>query len=304
MACRRQSAAQDRHPYRSSHTNRRRLRGTACAHCGPHLLCGSWWSNPPLERRGTSGRGIGSSQCQLSQPRRPPAPGPAGTAASVPAGGARPSGKLPSTSDHKKGHSSLLTNQRSELAVQTTWLEHGLVHDRGRAVPGGSGVAGSTPGSGERRASLPTCLISGDFPLVLEARVPSYDEQLREAGELSDNVFGDAVAEIPLVRVAAHVQKRQDRNGRLVGQRMCQFREEQTTLHANAIDAKGLNNVVQLLLAEVLARDVNFPSDFLPDFCRRCRCRQALRLPLAGQRHSHHPRSQPSKPVSSSASRL
>jgi hypothetical protein len=26
-------------------------------------------------------------------------------------------------------------NQRSELAVQTTWFEHGLVRDRGRTVP-------------------------------------------------------------------------------------------------------------------------------------------------------------------------
>ena len=49
LAGRRQSAAQDRHPYRSSHTGRRRLRGAAGAHCGPHLLCRSRWSNPPLE---------------------------------------------------------------------------------------------------------------------------------------------------------------------------------------------------------------------------------------------------------------
>ena len=65
-------------------------------------LCRSRRSNPALERRGTSGRGIGPSQRQLSQPRRSPAPGPAGAAASVPAGGARPSGKLPSTSDQKR----------------------------------------------------------------------------------------------------------------------------------------------------------------------------------------------------------
>ncbi len=89
------SAAQDRHPHRSSHTDRRRLRGAGSAHCGPHLLCRSRRSNPALERRRTSGRGIGSSQRQLSQPRRSPAPGPAGAAASLPAGGARPSGKLP-----------------------------------------------------------------------------------------------------------------------------------------------------------------------------------------------------------------
>jgi hypothetical protein len=102
MAGQRQSAAQDRHPYRSSHTDRRRLRGAGSAHCGPHLLCRSRRSNPALERRGTIGRGIGSSQRQLSQPGRSPAPGPAGAAASLPAGGARPSGKLPRTSDHKQ----------------------------------------------------------------------------------------------------------------------------------------------------------------------------------------------------------
>src|SRR6516225_3347024 len=36
----------------------------------------------------------------------------------------------------QKGHSSLLLNQRSELAVQAAWLEHGLVRDRGGAVDG------------------------------------------------------------------------------------------------------------------------------------------------------------------------
>ena len=53
---RRQSAAKDRHPYRSSHTDRGRLRGAGSAHCGPHLLCRSRRSNPALERRGSSGR--------------------------------------------------------------------------------------------------------------------------------------------------------------------------------------------------------------------------------------------------------
>src|ERR1700737_1827508 len=65
-------------------------------------ICRSRRSNPALERRSTSGRGIGPSQPQLSQPRRSPASGPAGAAASVPAGGARPSGKLPSPSDYKR----------------------------------------------------------------------------------------------------------------------------------------------------------------------------------------------------------
>ena len=36
----------------------------------------------------------------------------------------------------QKGHSSLLLNQRSELAVQAAWLEHGLVRDRGGDVDG------------------------------------------------------------------------------------------------------------------------------------------------------------------------
>src|SRR5262245_28234002 len=75
--------------------------GLASAHCGSHLLCRSRRSNFSLERRRASGRGIGSSHRQLPQPRRSPAPGPAGAAASLPAGGARPSGKLSSTSDHK-----------------------------------------------------------------------------------------------------------------------------------------------------------------------------------------------------------
>lgn len=42
------------------------------------------------------------------------------------------------TSQHlgpQKGHFILLMNQRSELAVQTKWLEHGLVRDRLLAMP-------------------------------------------------------------------------------------------------------------------------------------------------------------------------
>jgi hypothetical protein len=95
MAGRRQTAAQDRHPYRSSHTDRRRLRGVSSARCGPHLLCRSRRSNPTLGRRGTSGGENGSQQRQLSRPGRSPAAGSARAAASLPGEAPDLSGNFP-----------------------------------------------------------------------------------------------------------------------------------------------------------------------------------------------------------------
>ena len=43
-----------------------------------------------------------------------------------------------------------------------------------------------------------------------ESRVASRDPQRRDLGEIGDDVLGDAVAEIFLLRVPAHVGKRQD----------------------------------------------------------------------------------------------
>ena len=62
----------------------------------------------------------------------------------------------------------------------------------------------------------------GGLALVLEARIAGDDEQLGEARELGDDVFGDAVAEVFLAWVAAHVGEGKDGDRGLVGQ--CQRR--------------------------------------------------------------------------------
>lgn len=47
-----------------------------------------------------------------------------------------------------------------------------------------------------------------------EGRIPGDHDQLVEAGQLGDDVLGDAVAEISLLRIAAHVVEGQDGDGR------------------------------------------------------------------------------------------
>jgi len=50
----------------------------------------------------------------------------------------------------------------------------------------------------------------GRLPFVLEARVARDDEELGEAGELCDDVLGDAVAEVVLFWVAAEIGEWKD----------------------------------------------------------------------------------------------
>ena len=57
------------------------------------------------------------------------------------------------------------------------------------------------------------------FALKGEARVARDDEQRLEARQSSDDVLDDSVREIFLLRIAAHVLKRQDREGGSVRER-------------------------------------------------------------------------------------
>src|SRR5712664_2431196 len=56
------------------------------------------------------------------------------------------------------------------------------------------------------------------LPLVGEGRRAGDDKEVREPGESSNKVVGDAIAEIFLVAVAAHVGEGQHCNRGLVGQ--------------------------------------------------------------------------------------
>ena len=50
--------------------------------------------------------------------------------------------------------------------------------------------------------------------LEIEGRVAGNDKDRRNLGEIRDDVLGDAVAEVFLLRIAAHIRERQDEDGR------------------------------------------------------------------------------------------
>ena len=54
---------------------------------------------------------------------------------------------------------------------------------------------------------------------ILKRRVPGNHEQRTGARQFGDDVFSDAIGEILLLRLAAHIGERQDGNRRLVGER-------------------------------------------------------------------------------------
>ena len=69
-------------------------------------------------------------------------------------------------------------------------------------------------------AHLPTDVLYLDgFALVRERRVAGDDKEAGDAGEVAGEVFSDAVAEIVLFRIVAHVGEGQDDDGGFVGQR-------------------------------------------------------------------------------------
>jgi len=52
-------------------------------------------------------------------------------------------------------------------------------------------------------AQFPTNILDLDgLPLVVKCLVPSHDAQFTKSAELSDNVFGDPVGEVFLLRVS------------------------------------------------------------------------------------------------------
>ena len=58
----------------------------------------------------------------------------------------------------------------------------------------------------------PICLISTALPLNLKAEFRAMTKQLAESRQLGNDILRDAVAEILLFRIAAHVGEGQDRN--------------------------------------------------------------------------------------------
>ena len=117
-------------------------------------------------------------------------------------------------------------------------------------------------------------------PLVDERRIACDHLKFRYLGQGRDDVFGDAVGKIFLIRVARHIFKRQHRDRRLVGQQGRRIRDLQFGLNVGVqtntcvVDANGLRNILVGLFAEIFkrrrklsrrlvanrARDINFPG--------------------------------------------
>ena len=57
------------------------------------------------------------------------------------------------------------------------------------------------------------------FAFVGEGRVAGNDKEAGDLGQVRGEIFRDAIAEVVLLRVFAHIVKRQDDDGGFVGQR-------------------------------------------------------------------------------------
>ncbi|MFO1059349.1 MAG: hypothetical protein U1E53_20575 [Dongiaceae bacterium] len=97
------------------------------------------------------------------------------------------------------------------------------------------------------------------LPLEGERRVARYDEDGRDPRQVGDDVLGYAVAEILLLRVAAHVGKGQDDDRRLARRRGRRRRSHVGAAHA--IEPDRLGDVLQGPLAEILEGEVDLAAD-------------------------------------------
>ncbi|MCY1231172.1 hypothetical protein D9M72_436100 [compost metagenome] len=94
--------------------------------------------------------------------------------------------------------------------------------------------------------------------LVDEARIARDDEELMAARQRSDDVFGQAIGEELLIRVAAHVVERQHHDRRLadgpfrIG--LVRRRRQDHAFGPDAIEMHGAADVLQYLLAKVFDR--------------------------------------------------
>ena len=127
-------------------------------------------------------------------------------------------------------------------------------------------IAGLADAALEQKAhaQVASDLLHFDRPaLVGEGGVARDHEQARGLREVGDQVFGHAVAEIFLLRIAAHVLEGQDGDRWLVGQR--KHRTSRSTVEADTIHPHRLRDVLQLLIAKVLISKTDFCADFLVD---------------------------------------
>jgi len=107
---------------------------------------------------------------------------------------------------------------------------------------------------------------------VGEARIAGDDEEPFDPRQRSDDLLDHSVGEIFLLRVTAHILKRQYCDRRLVGQCERRRRYRRTWLgrtwpfaEQDAVDAHRPRDVLDLLLAHVLEREVELVANLIAD---------------------------------------
>ena len=95
--------------------------------------------------------------------------------------------------------------------------------------------------------------------LVDEARVARDHEEPAQPGQRRDNVLGHAIAEVLLLRIAAHVDEGEDGDGRLVALWRQSWHGSGSRSRSNGhpVDPDGPCNVLDLDLAQIVEREVH-----------------------------------------------
>ena len=97
--------------------------------------------------------------------------------------------------------------------------------------------------------------------LVLEAGVAGDDEELREPRQFGDDVFDDAVDQIFLLRVRAHIVERQHGNRwfvwqhRFWGRGLFGFERWRGLIQQDAVDVHGALDILELALTNIFEGD-------------------------------------------------
>ena len=95
------------------------------------------------------------------------------------------------------------------------------------------------------------------FSLEGECRVPRDNMQRGDLAQIGDDVFADAIAEIFLFRIAAHIRERQHTDGRPLGLRrfICRWWSARAVVRLRVANLSGQIGIASLVGIEI--EDVN-----------------------------------------------
>ena len=116
--------------------------------------------------------------------------------------------------------------------------------------------------------------------LVVERGIAGDDNHRAEARELGDHVLADAIGEILLLGVSAHVDERQHGDGGFVGKlQRCRLVRRRSVAVRPAPDADRLGDVLEFVFAGVREGGLDFARDLIVGRAAQERCRRARRPP-------------------------